>query len=156
VSAYIRSDFLTGLSAFLPSCLVLKAIPPMMAVSAATLPVGADWSYEVKWDGYRAQAVKDGPAVSLASRNLKNVTRQYPAIAAAAARVRAKTAKHSADHGLFVDDTTLLIGSIGPRANVGTHHRRSRCCSSSIQEFTVATRRCPFSANSQRIRERGC
>jgi bifunctional non-homologous end joining protein LigD len=71
---------------------VLKAIPPMMAVSAATLPVGADWSYEVKWDGYRAQAVKDGPAVSLASRNLKNVTRQYPAIAAAAARVRAKTA----------------------------------------------------------------
>ena len=64
----------------------------MMAVSAAKLPVGADWSYEVKWDGYRAQAVKDGPAVSLASRNLKNVTRQYPAIAAAAARVRAKTA----------------------------------------------------------------
>jgi bifunctional non-homologous end joining protein LigD len=71
---------------------VLKAISPMMAVSAARLPVGADWSYEVKWDGYRAQAVKDGPAVSLASRNLKNVTRQYPAIAAAAARVRAKTA----------------------------------------------------------------
>jgi DNA ligase D-like protein (predicted ligase) len=64
----------------------------MMAVPAATLPIGPDWSYEVKWDGYRAQAVKDGPVVSLASRNLKNVTRQYPAIAEAAARVRAKTA----------------------------------------------------------------
>ena len=38
----------------------LRAVPPMMAVSAKTLPVGADWTYEVKWDGYRAQAIKDG------------------------------------------------------------------------------------------------
>ena len=64
----------------------------MMAVSAATLPVGAEWSYEVKWDGYRAQAVKDGAVVSLASRNLKNITKQYPSVAAAAARVSAATA----------------------------------------------------------------
>jgi len=64
----------------------------MMAVSAATLPVGAEWSYEVKWDGYRAQVVKDGAVVSLASRNLKNITRQYPAIAEAAAGVQAQTA----------------------------------------------------------------
>ena len=64
----------------------------MMAVSAATLPVGAEWSYEVKWDGYRAQAVKDGAVVSLASRNLKNITKQYPSVAAAAARVGAVAA----------------------------------------------------------------
>jgi DNA ligase D-like protein (predicted ligase) len=63
----------------------------MMAVSAATLPVGPEWSYEVKWDGYRAQAVKDG-AVSLKSRNLKNITGQYPTVSEVAARVRAKTA----------------------------------------------------------------
>ena len=42
----------------------------MMAVPAAVLPSGADWTYEVKWDGYRAQIVKNGAAVSLASRNL--------------------------------------------------------------------------------------
>jgi len=64
----------------------------MMAVSAATLPVGAEWSYEVKWDGYRAQAVKDGAVVSLASRNLKNITKQYPSVAAAVARVGAAAA----------------------------------------------------------------
>jgi bifunctional non-homologous end joining protein LigD len=57
----------------------------MMAVSAATLPDGAGWSYEVKWDGYRAQAIKQGSAVSLASRNLKNITRQFPDVARAAA-----------------------------------------------------------------------
>jgi DNA ligase D-like protein (predicted ligase) len=64
----------------------------MMAVPAATLPDGAEWSYEVKWDGYRAEAVKDGATVWLASRNLKNITRQFPAVAAAAARVRAQSA----------------------------------------------------------------
>ena len=47
----------------------------MMAVSAETLPSGADWSYEVKWDGYRAQIVKEGASVALASRNLKNITK---------------------------------------------------------------------------------
>lgn len=64
--------------------------------------------------------------------------------------------EHSADHGLFVDDSTLLIGSIGPRANVGTPHRRSRCCSSSIQEFTVGTRRCPFWVQFSTDSGRGC
>lgn len=64
----------------------------MMAVSAATLPAGAEWSYEVKWDGYRAQAVKNGAAVTLASRNLKNITGQFPDVARAAARVHATSA----------------------------------------------------------------
>jgi bifunctional non-homologous end joining protein LigD len=64
----------------------------MMAVSAAVLPDGAEWSYEVKWDGYRAQIVKDGRAVSLASRNLKNITRQFPEVVRAAAGLRATSA----------------------------------------------------------------
>ena len=64
----------------------------MMAVSAAILPAGADWSYEVKWDGYRAQAVKHGSVVSLASRNLKNITRQFPDVARSAARLKATSA----------------------------------------------------------------
>jgi bifunctional non-homologous end joining protein LigD len=64
----------------------------MMAVPAAALPAGPDWTYEVKWDGYRAQIVKDGATVSLASRNLKNITTQYPAIAHAASRLAVRTA----------------------------------------------------------------
>ena len=63
----------------------------MMAVPASTLPTGEEWTYEVKWDGYRAQAVKNGATVSLASRNLKNLTRQFPSVAQAVSRLSAKS-----------------------------------------------------------------
>jgi bifunctional non-homologous end joining protein LigD len=56
---------------------------PILAVSAPTLPTGADWTYEVKWDGYRGRAIKDGGRVRLLSRNQKDLTRDYPAIAVA-------------------------------------------------------------------------
>jgi bifunctional non-homologous end joining protein LigD len=62
---------------------------PMMALSRAALPTGSQWTYEVKWDGYRTIAQKDGRHVRLFSRNLKDVTAQYPSIAAAVARVHA-------------------------------------------------------------------
>lgn len=68
----------------------------MMAVSAATLPAGAEWSYEVKWDGYRAQAVKHGGAVSLASSNLKDITRQFPDVVRAAELVAARSGRVTA------------------------------------------------------------
>jgi DNA ligase D-like protein (predicted ligase) len=86
----------------------------MMAVSAAVLPVGAEWSYEVKWDGYRAQAVKNGAVVSLASRNLRNITAQYPAIAEAAARVRARTA--------VLDGEIVALDATGRPSFQGLHH----------------------------------
>jgi bifunctional non-homologous end joining protein LigD len=45
-------------------------IEPMLALPAEKLPEG-DWLYEVKLDGYRALAFKDGKEVRLASRNQK-------------------------------------------------------------------------------------
>src|SRR5438552_17508917 len=64
----------------------------MMATRAVALPAGADWSYEVKWDGYRAEAVKNGAAVSLVSRNLKSITRQFPRVADWVSRIHAESA----------------------------------------------------------------
>ena len=49
----------------------------MLATTAAVLPVGNEWSYEVKWDGYRTLALKDGARVRLLSRNLKDLTAAY-------------------------------------------------------------------------------
>ncbi len=68
------------------------SVRPMMALPAGSLPVGGDWSYEVKWDGYRAQAVKDGDRVVLRSRNLKDITAQFPEVADAVAAANARRA----------------------------------------------------------------
>jgi ATP-dependent DNA ligase len=40
-----------------------SSIPPMLATRVAKLPDGAEWEYEVKWDGYRIEAVKDEATV---------------------------------------------------------------------------------------------
>jgi DNA ligase D-like protein (predicted ligase) len=86
----------------------------MAAVSAAELPDGPDWSYEVKWDGYRAQAVKNGASVSLASRNLKNITRQFPEVVSAAAALHAKTA--------VLDGEIVALGADGRPSFQALHH----------------------------------
>jgi bifunctional non-homologous end joining protein LigD len=65
---------------------------PMMATLAPTLPVGEKWSYEVKWDGYRTLAVKEGPRVRLFSRNLKDVSAVYPSVSRTVGKLKAETA----------------------------------------------------------------
>ena len=44
-------------------------LDPMQAKEAPQLPEGPEWLYEVKLDGYRAQAISGGLEVSLFSRN---------------------------------------------------------------------------------------
>ena len=56
------------------------------------MPEGQQWSYEVKWDGYRTLALKDGSRVRLLSCNLKDATRQYPSVARTVALLGAETA----------------------------------------------------------------
>jgi bifunctional non-homologous end joining protein LigD len=60
---------------------------PMSAMLASTLPVGSAWSYEVKWDGYRALLVSEHGRARLISRNLKDLSRGYPHLVAAAPRL---------------------------------------------------------------------
>jgi bifunctional non-homologous end joining protein LigD len=49
------------------------------------------WVYEEKYDGYRMLAYKEGDAVRLISRHLKDFTRQFPGVAEAVSRLRAGT-----------------------------------------------------------------
>lgn len=58
-------------------------VEPMKAVPAKILPKGADWLYELKFDGVRGLAIKQKDAVRLISRNVKDLTGKYPEIAQA-------------------------------------------------------------------------
>ncbi len=64
-----------GISASLQARSFDKQLRPMLSTSADALPAGPEWSYEVKWDGYRALAEKKGSTVRLLSRNDKDLTR---------------------------------------------------------------------------------
>jgi DNA ligase D-like protein (predicted ligase) len=59
-----------------------KFIDPMDCLPVAKLPEGAQWVWELKWDGYRAVAVKDS-TVKLYSRNHKSLDKKFPYISEA-------------------------------------------------------------------------
>jgi DNA ligase D-like protein (predicted ligase) len=67
-------------------------IAPMAAKIVQALPAGDQWLYEVKFDGYRALVLKDGGRVQIRSRNNRDLTRAYAGVAAAAGRIRARSA----------------------------------------------------------------
>lgn len=63
---------------------VLPPISPMLAKAAERVPdEGGTWSYEPKWDGFRALVFRDGDEVVLQSRNGKELGRYFPELLAA-------------------------------------------------------------------------
>lgn len=87
----------------------------MLVSSASALPRGPEWTYEVKWDGYRTIALKDGARVKLFSRNLKDATSQYPAIARAIALLHADTA--------LLDGELVAVDERGLPSFQALHHQ---------------------------------
>lgn len=67
---------------------------PMEAAPAATLPVGSEWQYEPKWDGFRCLAfggqLKRGHrSIELQSKSGKPLTRYFPELVAALGNLKA-------------------------------------------------------------------
>jgi bifunctional non-homologous end joining protein LigD len=54
---------------------------PMLATSESDVPPGSSWSFEVKWDGYRALAYVRGSEVSLFSRKGNDLTARFANVA---------------------------------------------------------------------------
>src|SRR5437762_7931275 len=67
-------------------------VAPMLATRVSSLPTGPEWHYEVKWDGYRILAVKDGPTVKLLSRRASNYTDKFKSVTKALDGIHAQTA----------------------------------------------------------------
>jgi bifunctional non-homologous end joining protein LigD len=87
----------------------------MLATSAAKLPIGDEWTYEVKWDGYRTLAVKNGARVTLWSRNLKDATMQYRSIAASLTKLNADS--------VLLDGEIVALDEHGRPSFQALHHQ---------------------------------
>ncbi len=71
----------------------------------AKLPEGPEWSYEIKLDGYRAQALSETSGVQLLSRNGKDLGKRFPEVVAALAR--------AIPHGSIVDGELVALDATG-------------------------------------------
>src|SRR3954465_8636432 len=60
----------------------MKFILPMLAKPVSELPEGANWRYEIKWDGYRALAINNGSEAALVSRRNNSLDSKFPSVAA--------------------------------------------------------------------------
>jgi ATP-dependent DNA ligase len=54
------------------------------------LPVGPQWQYEPKWDGFRCLAFRDGASIELRSKSGQSLTRYFPELVDALRVLRAK------------------------------------------------------------------
>ncbi len=63
---------------------------PMEARVAAGLPVGPQWQYEPKWDGFRCLAFRDGTSLDLRSKSGQPLARYFPEVDAALLSLSAK------------------------------------------------------------------
>ncbi|TCU29313.1 bifunctional non-homologous end joining protein LigD [Rhizobium azibense] len=69
-----------------------QRVEPCLALLKTTVPLGPDWLYEVKWDGYRLAIHIEQESVSIVTRGGHDWTLRFPSIAAAAKRLGVTTA----------------------------------------------------------------
>jgi bifunctional non-homologous end joining protein LigD len=101
-------------------------VEPMLAKIADEVPEGDDWTYEIKWDGYRALAIKHGETVRLLSRKGNNMNRDFPDVVEA---IRALPA-----HTAVIDGEIVALGPDGrPSFQLRLRPAESRRC-----RFTAA------------------
>jgi ATP-dependent DNA ligase len=61
-----------------PAGSAVKTVLPMEARSVDEPPVGPEWQYEPKWDGFRCIAARDGDRLTLSSKAGQPLARYFP------------------------------------------------------------------------------
>jgi ATP-dependent DNA ligase len=65
-------------------------IAAMEARSVEAIPIGWEWQYEPKWDGFRCLLKRDAEAVTMYSKSGQDLNRYFPEVVAAALALREK------------------------------------------------------------------
>ena len=107
---------------------VTKLAPPVLpqlAISRAALPEGEEWSYEPKWDGFRALAFVNGGEHYLQSRNGRPLGRYFPEL--------------RFPKGEYVIDGELVILSPDGRQNFDALQQRIHPAESRVRRLAEET-----------------
>jgi ATP-dependent DNA ligase len=96
-------------------------LEPQLARAAGELPVGPQWAYEQKFDGFRAIAFVDGEQLVLQSRGAKDLTRYFPEL--------------SLPPGRYVLDGEIVIDGDGDAQQFGALQQRIHPAASRIERL---------------------
>jgi ATP-dependent DNA ligase len=100
-------------------------IKPQLALSRRELPVGEDYVYEVKLDGFRCLAFVDGPDVFLQSRSGKPLGRYFPELVL--------------PPGRYVLDGEIVVRDADGREDFDALGQRIHPAASRIERLSVET-----------------
>ena len=81
-----------------------ERIEPMKATTAELPAVDEAWGFEIKWDGVRAIALCRPRGATLQSRSLRDITAQYPEVAAIALELEGREAALDGELVAYDDD----------------------------------------------------
>jgi ATP-dependent DNA ligase len=65
-------------------------LPPMEAESVDEIPLGTQWQYEPKWDGFRCIVFRDGDKIELQSKSGQPLARYFPDLVESIRALRVK------------------------------------------------------------------
>jgi bifunctional non-homologous end joining protein LigD len=94
-------------------------VEPCIPTGATKPPSGPDWVHEIKHDGYRLQVRRDGEAVRLLTRRGYDWSARYPAIAATAAQLRARSFTLDGEAVVCGPDGIAIFDALHRRGTVG-------------------------------------
>lgn len=98
-------------------------VPPCLATLADEAPAHGDWVHEIKFDGYRLEGRLERGTVKLMTRRGLDWTRKFPAIAAAIARLPAKSALVDGEVVVEDDDGVSSFSLLQQALSVGDDKR---------------------------------
>jgi bifunctional non-homologous end joining protein LigD len=73
-----------------PQDLLRRVFPPMLATLTTAPPAGDDWTFELKYDGFRAITAIAGGELAMWSRNELDLVPRFPRIAQALGKLKTK------------------------------------------------------------------
>src|SRR5438309_8132953 len=107
---------------------VKSPLPPMEALSVDEIPVGDEWQYEPKWDGFRCIVFRDGDKVFLQSKAGQPLARYFPDVVAELQKLSAER---------FVLDGELVV-PVGGALSFDELQLRLHPAASRVQKLAVA------------------
>ncbi len=126
-------------------------IEPCLPSPAKAPPIGPSWVHEIKHDGFRIMARRDGAGVRLITRNGNDFTRRFPLAAAAVAALPGRSCLIDGE-AIACDDKGLAVFELIRRHR--NHASAILCAFDLLGRGNEATEQCKTTDQNDRSKDK--